>query len=46
MTKIQSGADVVKTGDSAPTATLLIVMGAAVVVIAGAVIVKKRGSAK
>lgn len=42
----QSGADVVKTGDSAPTVTLLIVMGAAVVVIAGAVIVKKRGSAK
>ena len=45
-TQRQSGADVVKTGDSAPTATLLIVMGAAVVVIAGAVIVKKRGSAK
>lgn len=45
-TQKQSGADVVKTGDSAPTVTLLIVMGAAVVVIAGAVIVKKRGSAK
>ena len=41
-TQKQSGADVVKTGDSAPTVTLLIVMGAAVVVIAGAVIVKKE----
>lgn len=45
-TNVSKTTDTVKTGDTAPVLPLVIVMGAAVVIIAGIVIVKKRGSAK